>query len=300
MTNKCRIVVSVENTPYLAWQSKLFHFSCVTRLGLQPVFIVHETGRPWHPDFIDLVRAGAIVRKAPSYITENGLPTRNSAGTLLHAAPLCNADDFIVLCDPDMIFARRPEFSWKLSGNYYSYLDYEQPHIHAVAEKLGIPSGALRERQNELCGGVPYVIPANEATRLAEAWLNAFDHFSSRGRDWDHAWLDIMYAFGLAVTKLALTLTLTDIVSTNYTPGEMLDHEVIHYCYGDTQWDKRRYLSYDDAQKVWDPPFQPAEGTVARELFAQIRQACSFYRDPYFGGGNGHGFGPGAPRLKSI
>ncbi len=290
MTEKHRFVVSVENKPDHAWQAKLFHFSCVTRLDHLPIFIVHENGQPWHPDFSDLVRAGAIVRKAPSYITQSLVPTRNCAGTLLHAAPLCNADEFIVLCDPDMIFFRKPEFSLEFSGNYYSYLDYEQPHIQAAARKLGIRRKALRMQQDQLRCGVPYVIPAGKAMCLAAAWLNAFDAFSASDRDWDDIWLDIMYAFGLAVMKLGWMLTLTDLVKMDHPPGAILDHEIIHYCYGDAKWDKRWYLSQEDAEKVWDPPFEPAEGTVLQELFSQIRQAQGFYRDVYFEGKNGNRF----------
>ncbi len=289
MTGKHRIVVSTQNSPYHAWQAKVFYFSCVTRLDHQPIVIVHENGQPWHPGFADLVRAGAMVRKAPSYITQNRLPTRNCAGTLIHAAALCNPDELIVLCDPDMIFVRRPAFCREFSGNYYSYLDYDQPHIQAAAERLGIQPHALRERQNQLCCGVPYVIPVHQATPLAEAWLNAFDAFSFEDRNWDHIWLDVMYAFGLAVMKAGWTLTLADLVNMDNPPGAILDHEMIHYCWGDPAWDKRWYLSDEEAQRVWDPPFEPAEGTVLRELFSQIRQARGFYRDVYFEGRNGHG-----------
>ena len=109
MTARHRIVVSVENTPFFGWQAKLFYYSCVTRLGVQPLFIVHATGRPWEPEFYELVRAGATVKMAPSYVIDERLP-RNSAGTLLHAAELCAEDDFIVLCDPDLLFVRNVTF----------------------------------------------------------------------------------------------------------------------------------------------------------------------------------------------
>ena len=120
LARRYRIVVSAENTPYLAWQAKLFHFSCVSRLNDSPIFIVHEHGSKWRRDFQELADAGAIVSRAPSYrITSNGddYAPRNTAGTLLHAAELCSAkDEFIVLFDPDMIFVRQPNFSRNLSG----------------------------------------------------------------------------------------------------------------------------------------------------------------------------------------
>src|SRR3712207_2776362 len=107
-----RVVVSAENNAYMAWQCKLFHFSCVTRLGATPTFVVHDSGSDWHPGFRDIVRAGGVVRHAPGYaVTPRGFHyrPRNTPGTLLHAADLCEgADDLIVLCDPDMIFVRAP------------------------------------------------------------------------------------------------------------------------------------------------------------------------------------------------
>ena len=81
-----RVVVSAENSPYMAWQAKLFHFSCVSRLNHSPIFIVHEFGSKWRRDFQELADAGAIVSRVPSYcITSNGgdYAPRNTAGTLL-------------------------------------------------------------------------------------------------------------------------------------------------------------------------------------------------------------------------
>ncbi len=74
MTARHRIVVSVENTPFFGWQAKLFYYSCVTHLGVQPLFIVHDTGRPWEPEFNELVAAGATVKMVPSYVIDDRLP----------------------------------------------------------------------------------------------------------------------------------------------------------------------------------------------------------------------------------
>ena len=202
MTGKHRIVVSTENSAYQGWQAKLFYYSCVTRLEHQPIFIVHESGERWHPDFCDLVRAGAIVRRAPSYILPNAIAPRNTAGTLLHAASLLRPDEFIVLCDPDMIFVRKPEFPQELSANYYSYMRYQRKPVEAVAAQFGIGPHVLKKLESGLCVGVPYVIPAADAVPLAELWLRVFDTFSADGRHLDDIWQDIMYAFGIAALKL--------------------------------------------------------------------------------------------------
>lgn len=286
MISKHRIVVSLENNAFHAWQAKLFHFSCVTRLNHHAIFIVHENGSAWQPDFSDLVRAGAIVRKAPSYFT-GVAATRNFAGSLIQAAPLCAPDELIVLCDPDMIFIGKTEFRQEFSGNYYSYMDYEQPPVHAAARRLGIQLKLLRAWQEQVRCGVPYVIPADRARRLGEEWLTAFDAFRTKNRDFNDVWLDVMYAFGLAVIRLGWTVALSDSVNMDHPAGILLDREIIHYCHGEPAWDKRWYWSPEDVPQVWDPPFQPAEGTVLYELFSQLRQAANFYRNPYFENGNG-------------
>ena len=270
-----RIVVSAENSPYLAWQAKLFHFSCVSRLNHSPIVIVHECGSKWHRDFQELADAGAIVSRVPSYcITSNGedYPPRNTAGTLLHAAQLCSVkDEFIVLCDPDMIFMRRPSFSRNLSGEYYGCLNYDRKPVRRAAKKIGIRLEMLDRQKEELCCGVPYVIPVAAAKPLADAWLQAIDAFSPR------RWEDQMYAFGLAVVKVGLTLTLTHMMSHDYWPDAMVDCDVIHYGYGDKTWNKRSYFTTRQARKVWSSPAVAQQGTIRAEVLAQIKEARDFY-----------------------
>jgi len=121
-----------------------------------------------------------------------------------------------------------------------------------------------------LCCGVPYVIPATAAKRFADAWLQAIDAFSPQ------EWEDQMYAFGLAVVRLGLRVTLTHIVNHNYWPDAMVDRDVIHYAYGDKRWDKRNYVTTRQAQKVWSPA-AAQQGTILAELLSQIREARDFY-----------------------
>lgn len=299
MTNKHRIVVSTENSAYQGWQAKLFYYSCVTRLGHQPIFIVHEKGERWHPDFYDLVRAGATVRGAPSYILPNGIAPRNTAGTLLHAAPLLRPDEFIVLCDPDMIFVRQPEFPQELSANYYSYMRCQREPVEAAAAQFGIGPQVLKRLESRLCVGVPYVIPAVDAVPLAELWLRVFDTFSPEGRQWDDIWQDIMYAFGIAALKLGWKINVQDQVDLDQ-PGAIVRRPIIHYCMGEGRWCKRDYFPHDKVHKVWDPPFDPEAGSVLAEVFSQIRQAREFYRNLYFGDGAGKARGLGPKKIKST
>ena len=61
--NSHRIVVSAENTPYAAWQAKLFYYSCLRHLQESPLIIVHESGRELHADFHAIINAGGVVQK---------------------------------------------------------------------------------------------------------------------------------------------------------------------------------------------------------------------------------------------
>ena len=83
-------------------------------------------------------------------------------------------------------------------------LNYNRKHgTKKAAKKIGIRLETLNRQKEELCCGVPYVIPATAAKRFADAWLQAIDAFSPQ------EWEDQMYAFGLAVVKLGLRVTLT-------------------------------------------------------------------------------------------
>lgn len=274
MKNRQHIVVSAENNPYLAWQCKLFHYSCVTRVKQTPLFVVHERDRDWQPDFKEIVKTGGRVRSAPTYrsVRARAYSPRNTAGTLLQAAMIgYHPNDFIVLCDPDMIFVRKPAFLKRLAAEHYSYLD-ARPEVRQAAHKLGISDGLLKRRSKELSCGVPYVIPVAQARELAEAWLKAIDSFTPGP-------LEIsMYSFGLAVIKLGLKLDLTRLVITNHQAFDSVNSaNIIHYCYGNDVWNKRRYFSGRMASKVWHPTADTRSGTVVGEIVSQIREARDFY-----------------------
>lgn len=277
--NKHRIVVSAENTPYLAWQCKLFYFSCVTRLKHQPIVIVHKTARDWHPDFYDLAKAGCAVHSAANYRTYGGgddLPSRNHPGSLITAAEICDGrDEFIVLCDPDMTFVRSAEFLDCLSADFSSFMDYDQDYIEEARLKFGVKRNELDAKKERLKVAVPYVIPTALASEFGKTWLEAIDAFSP------HKWEDVMYAFGLTVVKLGLEIQVTHLTDTNYWPDESVKAPIIHYAYGDERWTKRNYFTDEEAPAVWRPEVKAREGTILSEVLSQIRQAGDFFRDPY-------------------
>src|SRR5687768_12288644 len=213
MTDKHQIVVSAENNAYTAWQCKLFYFSCVTRLKQQPIIIVHDAGDEWHPDFHELAKAGCTLHRAPNYRHHgkgDDYAPRNTAGTLIHAAELCAENEFIVLCDPDMIFKGAVQFPEVLSGDFVSYINYDKDFIPAAMNNVGIKRGLTPVEKESLRCGVPYMIPTREAREIGSAWLAAVDAFSPR------RWEDIMYAFGLAVMQLGLRVNMTRFAAHNF------------------------------------------------------------------------------------
>lgn len=269
------IVVSAENNSYSAWQAKLFHYSCVSRLNHQPLIVVHGSDGELHPDYREIEEAGGKIQQVPNYkLTPSGdeYPPRNSAGTLLHAYDICKGQyDFIVLCDPDMIFVREPEFPETLSANEYAYVDYTRDEVIRASDKLGVPPEALSARGNELKAGTPYVIPMTDAQLLAQSWLEALDAFPPRN------WIDIMHAFGLAVMKLKMPFQLFQMVDFNSRRDKKSTREIIHYCYGDKAWDKRDFMTEAQAPLVWYTGIIAEPGTVFAEIYSQIKEAREFY-----------------------
>ncbi|HKC64058.1 MAG TPA: hypothetical protein VKB86_10490 [Pyrinomonadaceae bacterium] len=277
MNNRHLIVVSAENNSYMAWQSKLFHYSCASRLKQVPVIIVHDTSASLHPDFQEIMKLGGSVLKAESYkLSAQGdtYRPRNMPGTLLRASLRFGSQyDFIVLCDPDMIFTRAVKFPETLSADYCSYIKYDQEFVESARQSLGIQRSAIDEQKESLRCGMPYIIPTSEARQLATRWMEAIDAF--KGRRWE----DVMYAFGLAAVKLGLKVELTHMAQSNYWPDAILQAHVVHYCYGDATWSKRHFFREEKAQEVWQADVEAAKGSVLAEILSQIREAEKFYSD---------------------
>jgi hypothetical protein len=279
MTTAHQIVVSAENNPYIAWQCKLFYFSCVTRMNHQPVVVVHDSGEDWHPDFYELAKAGCAIYSAPNYRYDrdgNDYAARNQPGSLLRAAELFHDQDVLItLCDPDMVFVRRVEFPEVLAGEFSSFMDYDRDFVNDVLPKLGITRAILDEQKHSLCVSVPYIVPFGIARAFGETWMSIIDLFKPR------RWEDVMYAFGLTAVKLRQRVAVTHLVDHNYWPEEILQATMIHYAYGDERWNKRDYSRKETNQNVWHPPERYPPETILGELLNQIKEAREFYRSVF-------------------
>jgi hypothetical protein len=274
--NRFHIVVSAENNSYLAWQCKLFHYSCLTRLNLTPTFIVHKSEEKWHDGFKEIVRAGGCVKGAPNYrVSARGydFPPRNTPATLLHAARMFSGQDvFIVLCDPDMIFVRRPAFPRKFSGDYCSYLNFDLETVRVAQRRMRLTKKEFDMKAQKFATGVPHVIPAAKAQVFAETWITTIDSFP------EMVWEGSMYSFCMAAVKLGIKVSLTHVADHNYWPNAPVRNDMIHYCYGDESWDKRDFLTDDQSHLVWNPRVNGRDGSVLKEILSQIAEANQFYR----------------------
>jgi hypothetical protein len=279
MTVKHQIVVSAENNAYTGWQCKLFYYSCVTRIKHQPIIIVHDSGRDWHPAFHELAKAGCAVHSAPSYRLYgkgDDYMCRNTPGSLIHAGQLLTSEDtLLVLCDSDMIFAGDVYFPEVLSGEFSPFMNYDRAFVGEALERLNIERQSLDREKASLCCCVPHVIPVEISQELGKTWLRAIDAFVPR------RWEDVMYAFGLAAVELGLKIQITNLVNHNFWPNRKVTAPIIHYAYGDELWSKRNYYRDDQMNDLWNPRASAPVETILGEILAQITEAREFYRD-YF------------------
>ncbi len=296
------IVASASNNSYMAWQAMLFHYTCVRVQKQNPVIVVHKGEEPLLPGFQRIVEAGGVVQTAPDYRSVKGVnyPPRNTAGSLRHVE---TDADYIVLCDPDVIFLRPLPLEElalsdrQISFDRLSYLNPDhptfQPGLDDVCRQVGVPPQLLREQQ--INGGIPHVVPIALQKALSDEWLSCIEMFptvpawqevvaGARSRGCHEGpqkeWMSTMWAIVLALHRLELEPITTDLALLNWEGGAPLQqfdsqkHCLIHYCYGREGFDKHQFDG-DAADAVWRVP--PDDGTLNGAIRGQLRSAGGFY-----------------------
>ena len=94
-------------------------------------------------------------------------------------------------------------------------------------------------------------------------------------------WISVMWGFVLAALRVGIPISLTNVCVTNFkgqpwrasSPGHA---QIVHYCYGDEFFDKRRFMSEGGAlSAVWRA--EAPEGTASGVVTQALREAAEFY-----------------------
>lgn len=288
LTPNYEVIASAENSPYLLWQTLLFHASCVTTQGVPPTIVVHGAG-PLLPGFDALRELGARVLRAPSYRLSNGTEytCRNTAGSLLEAR---HDQPWSLICDPDFLFLRTlPPRAESLCGAHalsWDFVPYMQVDEHnrrwlaeACAERGVDPARLARVAVG---GVVPNFVRTDLQRDFAARWLAAVDTLVSVGvRHGEVPWVTIAWAFALAAWEMDLDLALTKLTSTTHagsqTPDSSLTAPILHYCYGDELFDKRRHRCDQSAAAVWN--LEVAGNSLSAALVRHLASVRSWFAE---------------------
>ncbi len=295
------VVASTENVPYMMWQAMLFHFSCVKHLGKIPTIVVHHDGEPLLPGFTLIAEHGGKIQTAPNYRVHKGVdyPPRNSAGTLKQ---LQTTAEYIFLCDPDMLFLRAipfEEYVIKESQITFDTVNYLIPKkaefegsLESICERAGVPLQTLIDMP--ISGGVPHLIPQRHQHAIAQDWFDVMELFPTfdLGPDFERPkelrsvphqfWTTTMWALVLTSHRLHLEAVITNHCALNFyghsplPPPSPTSPTMIHYCYSNEGFDKRKYFDTTAAEAtVWNQP-EP-DGTLSGAICGQLREAGEYY-----------------------
>ena len=287
------IVVSAENNYYSMWQAMLLHHSCLRHLGRVPIVVVHGDGQELLSGFQLIQQKGGRIQRARNFRYDDGLDyaPRNTAGTL---SCVRSDADYLVICDTDMLFLRPlpmeqhalAEDQISFDAVFYLTLDdATTPTLAQACRRAGVPMQNLR--QSPISGGVPHIVPANLRIPISQEWLQCMQFFAppfpSTCQTGPHVpWLSTMWALVLTVYRLRLRPILTRFCITNHggrrplTAACSKDAVMLHYCYGDAEFDKRKFVNATHAlHSVWK---LTATGRSVNEAICnQLRDAATYY-----------------------
>lgn len=290
------IVVSAENNPYVAWQAMLFHYSCLKHTGQAPLVVVHgDMNQRLLGGFQTLEQHGGRIQRAPNFRLHRGLDyaPRNTPGTLRCVE---SDADYLVLCDPDMIFFAPTRFEQHRLGDdqisldrvtYMVVNDESRPYLSAACKRAGV--SLKRLARDDIGGGVPHILPRSLLPALSREWLRSLDFLfpgltatqarNLTGRPANLFWLASMWALILAIYRLGLRPVMTEFALTNFggnrksLPPPGGNHSLIHYCYGDSVFNKREFGEPVTSDRVWQvrPTKETLSGRICNEIVAARR-----------------------------
>jgi len=279
------VVISTSNNYYCVWQAMLFHYSCVKHLGVAATVLVHTDQADLIPEFRLLESFGCRVQHAPDYprLMGFGNLSCNTLGTL----KCVESDaDYIMLCDPDMLFVNSIDFSAvKPAGNeitfdriYYLYVDGSREHLEEPAKKLGID--LARYEASPVSGGVPHIIAKSLVDRLADEWIYCMQQFNA-----DELYISSMWSLVFAAERLKIAPKMTELCMLNSDgdePGKVPLSTtdkfcMVHYLYGekDQKFTKRHFRNKQEFNSVWSST--APSGTINQLVCDHLNEAGAYY-----------------------
>ena len=288
------VVVASDNNNYLAWQCMVFHHSCTTHLGRAPIFVVHGDDGPLVEGYRLLQEKGGVIQRLPTFRFAGKIDyvCRNLWATLKGVK---TPADTIVLCDPDVFFLRPVDFSGIAAGLNDEAVSLDQvgymrvsDHNRAILEEVSRASWIDPRQLNGIgtTGGMPYVVPTALRRRLAREWeartedclTASFKHYGQMNSE---VWISIMWGFVFAALRCNVPVSVTNLCALNgkkaeEQPSVLSERAILHYCYGDGFFDKKRYMEEEASRNpVWKA--SAPEGTINAEVIRALREAAVFY-----------------------
>lgn len=269
----------------------LLHHSCITHLGQAPIIVVHGNAGPLVRGYRLLQEKGGIIQRLPAMASAGNItyPPRNMWATLKGVE---TSAENIIFCDPDFIFLRPIDFAAIVARldekaialdqvDYMTVGDHNRAVLEAVCKKAWISTRLLDELK--VSGGSPLILPTKLRRRLAREWGNLTEDyletsFQHHGGMNSEVWIAAMWGLVLAASRIDVPITLTRLCTTNQA-GLTVDlgsRDIVHYCYGDEVFDKRRFASPEASlTTVWKT--QAPEGTVNGAIAKALHAAAKFY-----------------------
>ncbi len=269
----------------------LFHHSCITHLGQAPIIVVHGDSGPLVHGYRLLQEKGGLIQRLPSAASAGSIkyPPRNMSATLQGVKTFA---ENIIFCDPDFVFLRPIDFAAivaRLDGksitldhvDYMKVNEINRPVLEAVCKKAWISTRHLDKLK--VSGGSPLILPTKLRRRLAREWVNLTEEYLQAGLQHhgsmnSEVWISAMWGLVLGAFRIDVPITLTHLCVNNQA-GMTVDlgtRDIVHYCYGDEVFDKRRFASPEASlSTVWKT--QAPEGTVNGAIAQALHAAAKFY-----------------------
>jgi len=285
------LVVSAENSDYMAWQCMVLHHSSLAHLGHAPIFVVHGDEAELVDGFGRIAAAGGRIQRAPNF--RHGGEIMYAPRNQMKTVELVATDKpWLVLCDADMIFLDRVDFGALIHGvdeetivlDRIPFLVVHDENRKIIEEVCGEAAISVERVEDQpISGATPYLVATSARGRLCEAWeplMEAYlrTSYLHYGGYEPGVWISSMWGLVLAMHSLGLEAKLVDLcVHTEDDP--IVDPAltpILHYSYPNEAFNKRRYNASDRFGELWE--VRGVAGHTSGAVCDAIRQAGQWFQ----------------------